>query len=634
MNRGNHDPPSGLTSQAAATPKPNRLRRSYRQTQRTQTQRTQTPGETTEPPRTQQSEFKTPTRIPRSRAGGGFSGESPQNDSDFQQDIIWDATSPSPNRPGKRGKKPAGIVNISEIVSRIAPKHGRPKVAEPVLQQWIGDTIPCTPDGQVPKPKKKSPRPNGVDDLLKLAQQFDLNMFRRDEEEVEEQQQQSLELLSEDILDFESGDQSDFLPPLQPAVNAAGETVRHDQPDLQMDDDLDFLFDGPTQPVSGNFSQVSQVKLPLSASAAEASGKASASSHAAAAPMTNAKAAPANDAFEDDWENDDLLNDSLVLEMTQNPLLAAPKHCSTQKPPPEKPDQNPRSAPVSFGSKKVGKEHVRQRETFRLDSNPRFSASRSQTDSWTDSKVGHSLRTAGTDPQQAPPGASGRPGSQYSWQKSNTGKSDPQRPGSDQRTSAAQSFPQRPAGVSSHSEADTLSDLLDEDLNSFFSSDPVWDDPADDDLLCEMCEDVENQIQSAHNVSIKQTPPTWTQRAALQPAIRTWDNQTQQPANQKPFPNRTPPSAAGGSYSMKTDSFRNTQTRNTSGSTSSRVQTAPLGNLQKDQFTFKKPNSSVSTGTRTDPGKCSAAEIELKKKQAMERRRQRLQVAQNLRAPT
>lgn len=38
-------------------------------------------------------------------------------------------------------------------------KHGRPKVAEPTVQQWIGDSaaIPCTPDVPGPKPKK-SPR--------------------------------------------------------------------------------------------------------------------------------------------------------------------------------------------------------------------------------------------------------------------------------------------------------------------------------------------------------------------------------------------------------------------------------------------------------------------------------------------
>ncbi|KAI3353583.1 hypothetical protein L3Q82_020110 [Scortum barcoo] len=157
--RRSSEPPSGLMAAPQplqAPARPNRLSRSLRQTQQ-------------DSPRGQQSvvcvrsspEFKTPTRIRRSRAGGGFSAESPHNDSDVQQDIIWDATSPSPSRLGKRGKKqPPRVVNISEIVSRIAPKHGRPQVAEPTLQQWIGDSaaIPCTPDVQVPKPKKKSPR--------------------------------------------------------------------------------------------------------------------------------------------------------------------------------------------------------------------------------------------------------------------------------------------------------------------------------------------------------------------------------------------------------------------------------------------------------------------------------------------
>lgn len=39
-------------------------------------------------------------------------------------------------------------------------QHGRPEVVEPTLQRWIGDSaaIPCTPDVQAPKAKKKSPR--------------------------------------------------------------------------------------------------------------------------------------------------------------------------------------------------------------------------------------------------------------------------------------------------------------------------------------------------------------------------------------------------------------------------------------------------------------------------------------------
>lgn len=52
-------------------------------------------------------DFKSPTRLPRSRAGcEGLGEESPHNDSDFQHDIIWDATSPSPNRASKENETP------------------------------------------------------------------------------------------------------------------------------------------------------------------------------------------------------------------------------------------------------------------------------------------------------------------------------------------------------------------------------------------------------------------------------------------------------------------------------------------------------------------------------------------------
>ncbi|XP_070683994.1 ewing's tumor-associated antigen 1 [Pempheris klunzingeri] len=630
-------PPSGLTGpplqqqQAAAAAKPNRLRRSFR--------RTQTAAE-----ESRQAEFKTPTRIPRSRAAGCFSGESPHNDSDLLQDIIWDATSPSPSRLGKRGKKqPPGVVNISEIVSRIAPKHGRPKVSEPTLQQWIGDSanIPCTPDVQVVKPKKKSPRPNGVDDLLKLAKQFDCNMFGQDEEEVEELQHQ--ELLSEDIFD---GDRSDASPSppgnRRPAVRAAAAAAGMDV-QVHMDNDLDLLFDGPTQHVSGTLSQVSQVKPASGVSSKEAPGKPPASSLGpfSGVSTTNPKAASANDEFEDDWESDDLLNDSLMLEMTQNPQnFTAPKCCSTQKPTSDAKYQSPVNVPVSGQSAASKAEHVRQRTTFKLDSNPGCSSNTAEKDA---------QRTRFSSCK----GALVETGSQRSWQTSNAVKSDPPKPQFHQRSSAgssstksnttasaARSFPHRSEVLPSHAEAPAASDLLDEDLSSFFSSDPVWDDPADDDLLCELCEDLENQIQSA---STKQAPPvgqTSTQRAALQPTNRTGDNGTQRPANQKPFPQRqTPtsgPCAAGSRMNAVTDSFRYTQAKNTSGPLDSRtcVQSAAPGNTRKHQFTFRTPNGPVSTATSAVVGKCSAAEIELKKQQAMERRRRRLQAAQNLRAPT
>ncbi|XP_074485962.1 ewing's tumor-associated antigen 1 [Sebastes fasciatus] len=677
MNQGrrNIPPPSGLPQQQPAAPsepsRPNRLRRSFSRTQQTQS------AAEVESPKSQRPDFKTPTRIPRSRAVGVFTVESPNNDSDFQQDIIWDATSPSPNRHGKRGKKqPAGVVNISEIVSRIAPKYGRPKVAEPTLQQWIGDSagIPCTPDVQAPKPKKKSPRPNGVDDLLKLAKQFDFNMFHQDEEEVEDLHQQSLELLSKDNLDLENGDQNDNC---QPAVTApAGSDVQLHL-DQYMEDDLDFLFDGPTQHLSGNLSQVSSAQLSqVKPASKEASGKPSASSLGPSSGVStmNTKGTSVKDEFDDDWENDDLLNDSLVFEMTQNPQnFIAPKHCSTQKPPSQI-QKSPANVAVQSTVSKVEKDNVRQRTTFKLESNPNFSVKRIQTDTWTNLKVDYSSKTAEKDTQQNRFSSGNsvvvEAGSQRTRQTSNTVKSDPQK-APFQRTSVAkynttasntsatktaQTFPIKPAVVSSHSEAPAVSDLLDEDLSSFFSSDPVWDDLADDDLLCEMCEDVENQIQSAGNVSTKQTLPGGhmsNQRgsASLQPS-----NSKQQPANQQHLaPKKQAPtslpcasgrpagsSLAGGFVShiaagvQTWDSFRYTKANNTSGSTNSStcVQSAPQGNPRKDQFTFKKPNSPVSTVTSKVLGKCSAAEIELKKQQAMERRRQRMQAAQNLQVPS
>ncbi len=512
-----------------------------------------------------------------------------------------------------------------------------------------------------------------MDDLLKLAKQFDFNMFRQDEEEVEDMHQQSLELLSEDILDLENGDQNAFSPSLpgdcHPAVKAAAGTDVQVHLDQHMEDDLDFLFDGPTQHVSGNLSQVSsaqpsQVKPVSSVSSKEASMKPLSSSQGptSGVSMTNIKGTSANDEFEDDWENDDLLNDSLVFEMTQNPQnFTAPKHCSTQKPPSEFKYQreskcNPVNVSISGGVglsqsavSEVEKNNERQRTTFKLEPNLNFSVKRIQTDTWTNSKVDYSSETADKDTQQnrfsSGKGVLVEAGARRTWQTSNTVKSEPQKP--QKRTSVAnsstkyntaaftasnvsaaqtaQSFPQKPAVVSSHSEAPAVSDLLDEDLSSFFLSDPVWDDPADDDLLCEMCEDVENQIQSVENVSTKQTLPVGqmlNQRVALQS-----DNRTQQPANRQPLLQKqtatAPPCASGGpagtslaagfvsnftaGVQMNTvrDSFRYTQAKNASGSTnssaclqgSSRVQSAPQGNPRKDQFTFKKPNNPVSTVT-------------------------------------
>ncbi|KAK2817609.1 hypothetical protein Q5P01_025800 [Channa striata] len=686
MNRGRTHPELREPDPAQQSrPKPNRLSRRFRQTQ--------TAAEP-ESPANQTSGFKTPTRIPASRAGGAFSGESPHNDSDFQQDIIWDATSPSPNRPGKRGKKhQARLVDISEIVSRIAPKHGRPEVAEPTLQQWIGDSaaIPCTPDVQVPKSKKRSPRPSGVDDLLKLAKQFDFNMFCRDEAVVEDMHQQSLEFLSGDVLNFENDNQNHCSPCRrgngQTAVNAAAGTDVLEHPDQQIDDDLDFLFDGPTQHTSRNLSQASTAQLSqVNPAPSLPPGNVSSRGPKSGASTRNAISSSATYKFEDDWENDDLLNDSLVLEMTQNPQnFSAPKLCSTQKLAGEVQCQTTLNIPVGLDQSVVSKtenETARHRRTFKLESNPNFSVKGNHTDTWTNTKEDSRSKPAEKDPRQSrflfSNGCSAELGPQRAWQtrQSNPVKSDLRKSQFYHKTSVASSvsassatnsfstktahnFQNRPEVISSHNDAPTAHDFLDEDLNSFFSSDLGWDDPAEDNLLCEMCEDVENQIQSEGNVPIKQTLPdlqVWRQRATLQPSNTPRDNRNQQSAyGQGGAVLRTSGRTAGCSFAGSSasnvdagekvkDSFTYMQSKTASGATSSstclqgssRVPSAAAAPRPtiKDQFTFKRPSNPVPTMSNKVVAKCSAAEIELKKQQAMERRRQRLQAAQSLPALT
>ncbi|XP_029009905.1 ewing's tumor-associated antigen 1 isoform X2 [Betta splendens] len=575
--------------------KPNRLSRSFRQTQATAELGS---------PRSQKSDLKTPTRTSRSGAAAALS-ESPHNDSDFQQDIVWDAGSPLPGRPGNKGKTAAaGVVDISEIVSKIAPKHGRPRVAEPTLQQWIGDsaTIPCTPDVRVPKPRKKSPRLAGVDDLLKLAKQFDLNMFHRDEEDAD------------DVLLKEPSNRNRLAAACGPG---AGVQVNLD---LHMEDDLDFLFDGPTQHVSGTISQVSAAQpSPLTP----------------AAPGDPSSHGPGSEDMSagDDWDDDDLLNDSLVIEMTQNPQnFVALNHCSTQN---SASSLTPVHIRVSGGEKFDQPEKItRQRASFKLEPNLNFSFGRKDT--WTSTNVDSEPvdKDTGLSWISSSLGFSIKARSQQRCQL----MSEPQLPlfsgascgsrsaaaASASNTEPIQSFPKEDGGATP-----SVSDFLDEDLDSFFSTDLVWDDPADDSLLCEVCEDLENQTQSRE--SIKTTFPdvqVSKERAALQPSNRTWNKQTQHPA-----PAGSSASVSAGVHVK--DSFKSSQTKITSGSiisSSSRVQSALAAS--KNQFSFKKPNNPVPAVTNKVLSKCSAAEIELKKQQAMERRRQRLKAAQNLRAAT
>ncbi|XP_067115764.1 ewing's tumor-associated antigen 1 [Osmerus mordax] len=735
----------------------NRLRRSLRRTQR------QPPLDS---PNHCHNVFKTPTRVTRSRY---TYAESPQNDSDLQQDIIWDATSPSPIRADRRGKKYSanvGIVNISDIVNRIAPKQGRPVVPESSLQQWIGDSaIPCTPEVEQPKLKRKSPRQNGVDDLIKLAKQFDFNMLRQDEEHVLIHN----ESVISDMLYFEDEkcQPSLFLSNrgLEKAPSALQTNVRESSvllpPDQDMEDDLNFLFDGPTQHISGNLSQNSlarslEMKTVPTAFSKVIPGKDTNSGHSVVPPVSSSphvKHGSTHVDFDDDWENDDLLDESFGFDMTQNPLGSAPSkpssmqrgsnECKTSFSPPttiasnecqrlqkEKSDLQPAvlEEPVNT---------VRNRTTFRLEANPNFqvnifteapakieSASDlvkpgkysevQQCRSSTLSLANVISTVAGSHGEQTmelhsngiKPGPQAPLFHQNTWTPTSTSTSTNSCPAKPSQTNSSQK-PEEKEGNEEDSSAFRCDNCIPEDdLDSFFALDDVWDDKyGDDDLLCEVCEDLESQVQSLEDPPIKNFQPTSQVQnqkpSSVLPSRSTYNvnppNRPAQPSNpitatnslsapgisgiyslrtnrvscQEPFPavsgykkqrgnNFVVKSTSNSTFMLQnhggTEPYRCNKSTYLTGSTTNRqwlgnetgtVSAARVNASENSgQFTFKRPSGCVSssvtssTNTKVIVGiqpekdeKCSVAEIEQKKQQAIARRRQRMQAAQNLSAP-
>lgn len=328
-------------------------------------------------------------------------------------------------------------------------------------------------------------RPSGVDDLLKLAQQFDLNMWRQDEREEEE--------------DGGGGERSPEL--LQQELFHLDDVGPHVPPDLNLEDNLDFLFDGPTQHPSTDLSQASSHPRPPPSSRCSASD------------------AVVIDAFEDDWDVDDLLDDSLVLEVTQNPQnFATPKYSSTQKP------SIPARLPVGVGQSAA--EKPRHRTSFNLKSNPDFCV---RTEARTNESDALHSRFSSTPTS----------------------------------VTANMAAPE----VAQNHEAPAAADLLDDELLAIFSSDP-WDDPADDHLLCELCDNLENQVRNPETVSTNQT--VGNQRAANRKHLLATDTS---------LAGRFVSCAAAGEQTGGT------------------VESAPQRNAHKTQFTFKKPSNPVSMTT-------------------------------------
>lgn len=153
-----------------------------------------------------------------------------------------------------------------------------------------------------------------MEDLVKLARQFDKNM----------QDRESLEGIHNNSSASDCANTSK--PKLKPADKMKG--LQCSSSSDAVEAELQALFDCSTQNVSGRLSQGSSASArslvvedePGAAHSVE-TGQTRLKASEKSAPAAEVKAAAlgSNDDFDDDWENDDLLNDPLLLELTQNP---------------------------------------------------------------------------------------------------------------------------------------------------------------------------------------------------------------------------------------------------------------------------------------------------------------------------
>ncbi|KAL6481804.1 hypothetical protein MHYP_G00098840 [Metynnis hypsauchen] len=736
-------------------------------------------------------DFKTPTRLPTRLPKGRFrssnSDESPNNDSECQHDIIWDPNSPATphrNRRGRRRTTNIKLVDISEIVNRIAPKSRRPEEAESSLLQWIGDSaIPCTPEVQEPRTKPKSARPNVVDDLLKLAKQFDFNMIRQDESHFQTRQQSSEEAMDEDQELFydenhlpappQNDSEAERAPQeLEEANTSGGGGDIMDDVALgqEMEDDLDLLFDTSTQQITGFLSQgwsgrsqdrpeiiqgtaapngnctsatnVAAVTAALCSSGRRqslAAGVGGASEPGIASVSAKLQACSPND-FEDDWSNDDLLEDSLLFEMTQNPqLFSAPQHSSTQKQVNKKEGgsftnnmngtyyhqqtgNEEKSSALQELNQKLG--HQWKKPLGELSSNSNnlgfaknsqqmqvlpsskapsvvLGSGNSRPDRWQGCISKASNQTPEPIKVQKPSGTAKwaiQPGTKTLVSSSASPKlvCTSSSFGFDRNIEIIEKKQSQPS-----TEEHGLSDIADEDLDSIFAADDIWDDGADDDLFCDVCEKVEEFTADSepHLEASVAKPPTKNSTVQSRTFVSSMetgqntaanmfpkrDNMISQPYLPNSWINNSNTAGQHNSFSTHKsvlpavnalnfrsttggnllDDSRNSYTgtsckgpykfthvKNTSGvgygafsampqqPVSERGAVTSNQSAISDDHRFKTHFSTFNAGpavtkdvSKAVASRCSDAEIERKRQQAMERRRLRMTAGQNLRAP-
>ncbi|XP_041106829.1 ewing's tumor-associated antigen 1-like isoform X2 [Polyodon spathula] len=553
---------------------------------------------------TKNEDEKTPKRYPSTSHHTSYS-VSPCNDNELQQDIFWDPSSPTPARFGKGEKKHAvgRAVEISDIVNRIAPKDEKPASHEvPLLEMWIGDNaIPCTPGVLRARPKKHSFRASDVEDLMKLAKQFDRNMIQDAEQNHGRDLQNFLQDENEDQMESDMHEKvlPSFLGELtgtkkispfnlkNAGIQEEMQIKNSSQKLVNQEAEADFiaLFDGPTQLLSGRQSpnlSKSSLSSPkrncmLGAETNEVTKKStckgggnfkfnkppgfgikpnsyqnatdqcptkhktvsSSKPHLNGLEMASKVSSVSTQDFDDDWDSDDLLDDSFLVEITQNPeLIATPKvtHCSKQT---TECIENDSSMSLMLHNGLTGKES----QQCGIDMNPgEFQRkndacekvkSRASFMLHRNSQVQVGERSAENIPKQTDFCGSNKPEPQKNLQQQNTYKNEttfnkgsPNTPSKNihnsQQVKSGKSRASMQSAISSDygtlksvkqsvkgqqirvEVAKQTTSLVDDWNESKFPDedlidaldDAFWDDDGDDDLLYQVCDDVEKLIET------------------------------------------------------------------------------------------------------------------------------------------
>lgn len=300
-------------------------------------------------------------------------------------------------------------------------------------------------------------RQSNVEDLIKLAKKFDMNMTRQAKSDETAKTK---------------------LPSVPAGVTAGLSQARQEEEELQA------LFDGPTQHLSGRLSPPSVNCTPEIRADPVALSEPGSSS--AFAPVDAPKATVTD--FDDDWENDDLLNDSFVLEMTQKPATSnvakkqniAQPECTSNTVAKTNPSVSNGRGVCQQIQKSTGKSSTFTR-TLPVQSTSRLKPPASAQNQTTKKLLKTPLVVQGKQPAQSSCG--------------------------DCRSSIQPS-------------TSTFQGLSKEDLKSLFDSDGLWNDE-DDDLLCQACDDVErvSDSQEQQRQSMSLTEPAHNASKAPSSAV-------------------------------------------------------------------------------------------------------------------